>query len=114
MQEVCFEAFSKIVRHVDNGSFSPRAITGNFTPESLLAQTRDLLFGETSQSGGRGVPGGRIVGVLMKTRKNARNLTEKRRLLATDCTVCADEDERQLPASHANELEALNPGKCGI
>jgi hypothetical protein len=42
---------------------SLRAITENLIPESLLPQIRDLLLGDTSLCGGRGFPGGRIVGV---------------------------------------------------
>lgn len=53
MQDVCFEADLMILRQVESVRPSPRAITGNLISESLLPQIRDLLFGDTSQSGGR-------------------------------------------------------------
>jgi hypothetical protein len=54
-----------MVRAVLSTSPSARVITPNLIPASLWPQTRDLLFGDTSQRGGRGVFGGRIVGVEM-------------------------------------------------
>jgi hypothetical protein len=66
---------------------SLRAITENLIPESLLPQIRDLLLGDTSQSGGRGVPGGRIVGVGCRRGRKRENLRDSFRLLATDCTL---------------------------
>jgi hypothetical protein len=74
-----------MLRQVGSVRPSARAITATFIPESLLPQTRDLLFGETSQSGGRGVPGGRIMGVEQKRGRKRENLRDSFRLLSTDC-----------------------------
>jgi hypothetical protein len=86
MQDVCFEADLTMLRQVASVRSSPRAIVENLIPESLLPQIRDLLLGDTSQSGGRGVPGGRIVGVVCRRGRKRENLRDSFRLLATDCT----------------------------
>jgi hypothetical protein len=65
--------------------FSPRAITGTLIPESLLPQIRDLWLGESSPSGSRGVPGGRIEGVEGGRGRKRENRRDSLRLLSTDC-----------------------------
>jgi hypothetical protein len=55
--------------------------------ESLLPQTRDLLLGEVSQSGGRKVAGGRIDNVVVKRVTKREKLRDSDRLLATYCIL---------------------------
>lgn len=87
MQEVCFEAEKSTLRQVECSRFSLRAITGTLIPESLLPQTRDLWLGESSPSGSRGVPGGRIEGVEGERSRKRENRRDSLRLLSTDCSI---------------------------
>jgi hypothetical protein len=86
MQEVCFKAKKSMLQQVNCIRFSPQAITSTLIPESLLPQTRDLWLGESSPSGSRGVPGGRIKGVEGERSRKRENQRDSLRLLSTDCS----------------------------
>jgi hypothetical protein len=85
MQEVCFEAEKSMLRQVDCTTFSLRAITSTLILESLLPQIQDLWLGESSLSGSRGVPGGRIEGVKGERGRKCENRRDSLKLLSTDC-----------------------------